>query len=114
MSGKERVVAMGAKVGFHAGNFPGATAEQKLEMDNIVRKTMQAAGVSEEFINHVLDTPSAQMWYPTFEEMRGARVVTSQSLGDRFATSWGFSDEQLDATIKKISAYPGFNEIKEL
>lgn len=80
MSGKERVVAMGAKIGFHAGTLPGATAEQQQAMDSLVRTTMQSAGVSEPFINRVLATPSQQMWYPAFEEMQGARVVTSQSL----------------------------------
>lgn len=114
MSGKERVVAMGAKIGFHAGNFPGATADQKQEMDNLVRTTMQSAGVTEPFINRVLATPSEQMWYPTFEEMLGARVVTSQSLGDRFATSWGLPDAKLDAAIQNISAYPWFSAIREL
>jgi len=87
MSGKERVVAAGAKVGFHAGRLPGATLEQKGEMDNLVRTTMHSAGASEQFIKRVLATPSNQMWYPTFEEMLGAGVVTSQSFGDRFATA---------------------------
>jgi len=114
MSGKERVVAAGAKVGFHAGKLPGATAEQQNEMANLVRKTMESAGVSEQFISRVLVTPSEQMWYPTFDEMLGARVVTSQSLGERFATSWDLSGAKLDAAIQNINAYPLFSTIREL
>jgi hypothetical protein len=79
MSGKERVVAPGAKVGFHQGTLPGATAVQRLIIDSLVRATMHSAGVSDEFTERVLATPSNQMWYPTFEEMREARVLTSQS-----------------------------------
>src|SRR5205807_1486191 len=50
---------------------------------NLVRTTMQSAGASEQFIKRVLATPSNQMWYPTFNEMLAARVVTSQSLGSQ-------------------------------
>jgi len=88
MSGKERVVAAGAKVGFHAGTFPGATIEQQQNMDGIVRTIMQSANVSDDFIRRVLATPSDQMWYPSVEEMRSAGVITSQSAEGLFA-SWG-------------------------
>lgn len=114
MSGKERVIGTGAKVGFHAGQFPGATREQQLEMDNIVRSTMQSAGVSESFISRVLATPSEKMWYPTFEEMRAAGVITSQSAGERFASSWGMPDVNLEAAVKSISAYPCYRTIKRV
>ena len=114
MAGKERVIGTGAKVGFHAGQFPGATREQQLEMDNIVRSTMQSAGVSESFISRVLATPSEKMWYPTFEEMRAAGVITSQSAGERFASSWGMPDVNLEAAVESISAYPYFRTIKKV
>lgn len=109
MSGKERVVAANAKVGFHAGTLPGATVEQQREMDNLVRSTMQSADVSEGFIKRVLATPPDQMWYPTFNEMLAARAVTSQSLGDRFASSWGLPDAKLDAALQDHQQLPGFS-----
>jgi TPR repeat protein len=79
MSGKERVAAPGAKIGFHAGTLPGATAFQRLIMDSLVRATMRSEGVFDEFTERVLATPSNEMWYPTFEEMREAGVLSSQS-----------------------------------
>ncbi len=78
MSGKERVVEVNARVGFHAGTLPGATVEQQRAMDNLVRSTMRSAGVSEQFTSRVLATPSDQMWYPTFDEMLKAGVITSR------------------------------------
>lgn len=114
MSGKERVVAAGAKVGFHAGSLPGATVEQQREMDDLVRTTMHSAGASEQFIKRVLATPSSHMWYPTFEEMLSAGVVTSQSFGDRFATSWDAPDAQVNALIQKLGDYPGLSAIRDL
>ncbi len=115
MSGKERVVAAGAKVGFHAGALPGVTVEQQREMDDLVRRAMQSAGVSEEFIIRVLATPSEQMWYPSAKEMRLAGVVTSQSYGDRFANSWSLSITKSDAALQKeFSELPFFGTIREL
>jgi hypothetical protein len=114
MAGKERVIAANAKVGFHAGSFPGLTPEQHREMDLFIRSTMQSAGVGEQFINRVLATPSDQMWYPAFEEMKMAGVVTSQSFGERFAVSWAQSDEEIDEAVKKIGNLPWFSTIREL
>ncbi len=115
MSGKERVVAAGAKVGFHAGTIPGATVVQQREMDDLVRTTMQSAGVSEDFIRRVLATPSDQMWYPSVSEMKLAGVVTSQSYGERFAASWNLSDTKSDAAIQKaFGELPCFATIREL
>ena len=82
IAGKERVIAADAKVGFHAGSFPGWTAEQQREGDDLVRSTMQSAGVSEQFISQVLATPPEQMWYLSFEEMLRNGVVTSRSYGE--------------------------------
>ena len=75
---------------------------------------MQAAGVSASFINRALSTPNDQMWYPTFDEMRAAGVITSQSAGDRFATSWALSDEDWKTSVEKLSSYPGFRTIKQV
>jgi hypothetical protein len=118
IAGNERVIAADAKVGFHAGTFPGATAEQQGEMDNLVRSTMQSAGVSEQFISRVLATPPEQMWYPSFEEMLRNGVVTSRSDGERFASNiernkrfgnvlQGFADE-VEKSMKN-GTLPKFN-----
>ena len=83
MAGKERVVGPGAKIGFHAGRLSGATVGQKHRLDVLVTDIMRSAGASEEFIQRVLATSAEQMWYPTFEEMLNARIVTTRSLGER-------------------------------
>jgi Predicted periplasmic protein len=111
MSGKERVVAANAKVGFHSGTFPGLTAEQQRAANELVRSTMQSAGVSQEFINRVLATPPDQMWYPSIAEMFLDDVVTSQSYGERFASS--ISEADLHALIEKLGEAPWFTTIRE-
>jgi hypothetical protein len=114
MAGKERVIGTGAKIGFHAGKLPGATAEQQSEIDNLTRSTMAASGISEHFIARVIATPSDQMWYPTYEEMLAAGVITSQTAGERFASTLGMPDAHLETALEHISAYPCFRAIKQV
>lgn len=78
IAGDERMVEENAKVGFHSGTFPGITREQIQDMNEIIRTAMQSAGISESFINHVISTPADQMWYPTYQEMRDAGVITGK------------------------------------
>jgi len=114
MAGKERVIATGAKVGFHAGSLPGATGEQQTALDAEMRTVMESANLSEDFINRVIATPNDEMWYPTYEEMVDAGVVTSQTLGDRFAASMllaGVADKDIDAMMSKK---PVFARLKEM
>ena len=72
ISGEQRIVTPGAKIGFHASSgIGGSDAED-------VRHFMEEAGISTNFINKVLSTSPDQMWYPTHEEMIQAGVVTGE------------------------------------
>jgi hypothetical protein len=113
IAGKERVVAAGARGGFHSGTLPGITADQKQEMNETMRTSMKAAGVSEKFIQHVLATPPKDMWYPTVAEMMKEGVITSETYGDRFAATWAHATKNLDATIAGLSKIPGFKAIQQ-
>ncbi|HTD17353.1 MAG TPA: SH3 domain-containing protein [Chthoniobacterales bacterium] len=114
MAGKERVIEANAKVGFHAGSFPGLTAEQQRESDVLLQSIMHSAGVSQQFVDRVLRTPPDQMWYPSFEEMRLAGVITSQSFGERFAVPWAQSDEEIDKMVEEIGEQPWFRTMRQL
>jgi hypothetical protein len=74
ISGRERIVAPKARIGFHrpSGVVPRSDGYEE------VRQFMKEAGISEEFIDRVLSTSPDDMWYPTYEEMRQAGVVTGQ------------------------------------
>jgi hypothetical protein len=114
MSGKERVVAKGARIGFHAGSLPGATRAQQVEMDQLLRNTMRPAGVTETFINRVLATPGTNLWFPSIEEMRLNGVISSESFGDRFANSWGHSESKTAAALRGLGGAPLFRTIREV
>lgn len=85
IAGKERIVTENAKVGFHSGASPGATAEQVDKVNEVVRQFMLSAGISKTFINHALATPREQMWFPTIEEMRKAGVITKIDAPEKIA-----------------------------
>ncbi len=87
IAGKERVIGARGKLGFHRGSLPGMTELQRRACDESNREIMRSAGVSDDFINHVLATAPENMWYPSVEELRHAGVITSQSFGERFAVS---------------------------
>jgi hypothetical protein len=76
ISGKERRIAKTARVGFHRGSLPGATRYQKKFLEDLDRKAMRDAGVSEPFIDQVLATPPDEMWYPGPNEMIRAGAIT--------------------------------------
>lgn len=79
VAGKERVLEPNAKLGFHRGTLPGLTKNQWESADQKERDEMRRAGISEDFINRVLATPSHDIWFPSLEEMQRAGVITSQS-----------------------------------
>jgi len=85
IAGKERVMDANAAVGFHGGL--AGTTTQKRSDNRSFGEAMRAAGISDEFIDRVLATPNDDMWFPSFEEMLRAGVVTGQSSGERFAVS---------------------------
>jgi hypothetical protein len=72
--GRERIVTPKAKIGFHR---PSGVRERSDDYAD-VRQFMKEAGISKEFIDRVLATSPDDMWYPTYEEMRQAGVVTGQ------------------------------------
>jgi hypothetical protein len=115
ISGKERVVSSRAKIGFHQAWLPGMTEQQRRASDQALRQTMLLAGVSDDFITHVLETSHESMWYPTMQEMRHAGVITSESFGERFAVSGVLLRSSSPEDIDRVwGALTGFHAIKEV
>jgi hypothetical protein len=115
LAGKERVVAPGAKLGFHCGDFPGLTHDQRAEINASEREAMRVAGVADWFVAKVLQTPPESMWYPTFDELLRAGVVTTRSTGEKFTSSRdlsGLKAEDIDITLSKDSTFAAIREIE--
>lgn len=74
IAGNERIVTRGAKIGFHRPSGIGST---DAEYEN-VQRFMEQAGIAKNFIDRTLSTSSDEMWYPTYDEMLQAGVVTGE------------------------------------
>lgn len=70
-----RVLGRNAKIGLHAYSpeVGGFSVRGEMERD---RRYMAARGVSEAFLDKAFSTPPDDMWYPSFEELVEAGVVT--------------------------------------
>ena len=67
---------MGARLGFHAGDFPGLAQdaiEQEMRVD---KEYFENRGVNAAFLEKAFGVPSETMWYPTMEELILDGVVT--------------------------------------
>ena len=81
LGGRERSATPQAKVGFHQPYF---TADKSLPNAAIVasmRRFYDEANVRPSFTDKSMKTPSSDMWYPSFDELLAANVVTKRVLG---------------------------------
>ena len=77
MGGKERLIAPEARLGFHQGMVPGATAADGALANRRDRSLLLEDGVDPDFAQRAYATPNAEMWYPAAEELLRARVATA-------------------------------------
>jgi len=73
LGGKHRWMERNARMGFHRAQFGGQSAE---DADKIARGEMEAAGIAPAFLSKVFTTPPESIWYPSYEELQNAGVVT--------------------------------------
>jgi ATP-dependent protease ClpP protease subunit len=115
LAGKERVIAAGAKMGFHSSGLRGATQQQEAAMRTDLQKALRLAEVDDAFIAKVLKTSNKDMWYPSYEEMLDAGVVTDRSYGDRFSVSGSLLQlSSPEVAEKAFQSVPGFRAFKEV
>lgn len=74
ISGKERIITRDARIGFHR---PAGIGSSGTEYEN-VQQFMEEAGIAKDFIDRAFSTGPDEMWYPTYEEMLQAGVVTGE------------------------------------
>jgi len=84
IGGKDRVVTVGTKLGFHRGSMAGATDADMRSIQAEERNYLLARGVPRSFIRKAYNTPSDRMWYPTYRELMKANIVTHIQVGTTF------------------------------
>jgi len=109
LGGRERLIAPGARLGFHKPARSRAASDDVsgvLGFENVLLSSY--VDIPEEFVRKAQSIPHDSMWYPDLDELRRANVVTGVADPDRFAST-GFGDgptaENVAAALEKISPY---------
>lgn len=76
LGGKERLLAKGARLGFHQTSVAGVGGGVASEGDAQFRSVLRRKGLPEAFIEEALSAPPDEMWYPTNAELLEANVIT--------------------------------------
>ncbi len=83
IAGEIRVISIGTKLGFHQGAFPGVSDAEVKSVQKEEREFFLDRGVSNSFVRKAYNTPSRQMWYPSYLELMEANVVTHVKVGEK-------------------------------
>jgi hypothetical protein len=109
LGGRERLIARGARLGFHRPAGPGLTTQDVdkiLDRESIILSSY--LNIPADFLRKAHSTPHESMWYPTLEELQRANVVTGVAAPGQFATT-GFGDkatpESVATMLEKISPF---------
>ncbi len=112
-SGRERWLNKGGKLGFHGPAFAGMTFADLAVAARSWKAQYIAAGFATGFVDRALAVPSAEMWYPTEQEMLAAGVITNLSDGSQFAASGYERDLTKDMLADGMAKYiPSFAAMK--
>lgn len=114
LAGRERAATPNAKIGFHRPYAGGWTPMQDRAAEELMRQYYRRAGLSEKFVQKVIATPSADMWYPAHGELISEGVVTRTSSGGEsrlLVTSIG-SKDSLNEELRKIPLYAALEQRK--
>ncbi len=108
LAGRERYLGENGRLGFHSASFGTVSGEDIKGLNDEIRQTLQAHGVSSSFIERALSTSPKDMWYPTKDELLKARVidavVDSRYFGLSGVTQWRDAHE-IEVGLLTIPVY---------
>lgn len=76
LSGRNRLIAPGAKIGFHQHDFPGWTAAERERAAVAEEAKLRQLGASATFAKRATATPPEDIWYPPVAELLSEKIVT--------------------------------------
>ncbi len=136
VSGRERWVAPNALIGFHqafmltrdgfvvadrdvtAGNSidgskVSGTTVVGVAGDAAMQLAYDRAGIAQDFVKKVFETPGTEMWHPTLDEMHAANVLTRRAeAGEVPAAPGAKSWEAVTTQLKSMPLWSAFAQRK--
>lgn len=86
-AGEKRWLADAAALGFHGVALPDMTEREKRASNEEWAAIYRSFGVEPSFIDKALASPSDNMWFPTFDELMTAKLVTGIDHGENFQST---------------------------
>lgn len=102
LAGRNRMAGRFANVGFHQPDFPGMQGAMRAAMIADNSRIYREAGIAQPFIDRMMATPPAEVWYPEYEELLSSGVVNSDEaivIGPK-----GVADPVTDALAREAAA----------
>jgi hypothetical protein len=81
LGGRERSATPQAKIGFHQPYLVAGESRPNITLVAAMRRFYDEASVRPSFTDKAMSTPSSGMWYPQFDELLAANVVTKRVIG---------------------------------
>lgn len=100
VAGRNRLVGLDGRLGFHGSYFPGVTAADLQAANDEWARLYQSAGLSAEFLDRAMQVPPERMWYPTRAELRQAGVIVGD-VSDVAALPGDFAPEASLSSIRE-------------
>lgn len=75
--GRERLAVPEVQLGFHAPYDAGARGDQVQLPSDEEHQAYVAAGISPDFVDRAMSTPSSEVWFPDRDHLLRARVVSA-------------------------------------
>lgn len=115
LGGKNRYLHPDGRIGFHAGGFGRSFRPNQIEkaelriLNQMIVNRLAEMGVDKGFATTALTVPHRTIWFPEYEELVEAGIVTERSSG-QFAFSqlgWEPTDEEISEYLASEPDYAG-------
>jgi hypothetical protein len=105
LGGKERLLGIGGRLGFHQASVAGVGGDIAKSGNDEFRELFERKGIPSTFTDKAMSTPPDKMWYPSADELMQAKVVTEVVDPSKYATvglsAWK-SREDLAAELASV------------
>lgn len=76
MAGRNRIIYIDARLGFHSYGFPGLTQRQTMFEVEVDKRYFATVGVDTEFLDKAFSVSSDYIWFPDIDELIESKVIT--------------------------------------
>lgn len=112
-AGRKRWVAPDATIGFHSPSFGAFDRLAAEEGTREWRRALVDAGYAPAFVDRGIAIPAEEMWHPTHDELRAARVITDTADGSQFAVSLYGPEVDRDHVALVSEDYLAYAELEQ-